>query len=387
MKLVLYSTVFAPSVGGVETLVASLARGLAVQREFAVEVTVITTTPAGAMDDAALPFRVIRKPGLRQLVGLFRAADVIHLAGPSLLPMALAWLLRKPVALAHHGFQAVCPNGQLYFEPQRLPCPGHFMAGRHEKCWECNRSRGLIQSVRIWAATFLRRWLAARATANVVPTQWLGGILQLPRTTVIRHGVSCNGKLRAEAEASSAISFLGRLVSTKGVSVLLRAAKELQRRGLRPSVQIIGEGPERRELEKQAVELGLNGAVKFVGAVSNQELDSVLGRSITVAPSLGGEVFGLVAAQSMMAGRVVVASDLGSLAEVVGDAGVIFPASDSARLADCLEELARRPELRAQLGERAQRRARELFDADRMIREHAALHMSLHPESKASPSK
>jgi glycosyltransferase involved in cell wall biosynthesis len=328
---------------------------------------------------------VIRKPRLRQLAGLFRAADVIHLAGPSLFPMALAWILRKPVALAHHGFQAVCPNGQLFFEPQRLPCPGHFMAGRHEKCWECNRSRGRLQSVRIWAATFLRRWLATRATANVVPTQWLGGILQLPHTTVIPHGVSCNGKLGAEA--SSAISFLGRLVSTKGVSVLLRATQDLQRRGLHPTVQVIGEGPERRELEKQAAELGLNGAVKFVGAVPNHELDSVLGRSITVVPSLGGEVFGLVAAQSMMAGRAVVASNLGSLAEVVGDAGVTFPAGDSERLADCLEELTCKLELRAQLGERAQRRAKELFDAERMIHEHAALHTSLHPEGEASPTK
>jgi glycosyltransferase involved in cell wall biosynthesis len=177
------------------------------------------------------------------------------------------------------------------------------------------------------------------------------------------------------------------LVSTKGVSVLLRAAKDLQRRGLRPAVQIIGEGPERRELEKQAAELGLNGAVKFVGAIPNHELDSVLGQSITVVPSLGGEVFGLVAAQSMMAGRAVVTSDLGSLAEVVGDAGVTFPAGDAGRLADCLEELTCKPELRAQLGERAQRRARELFDAERMIREHAALHASLHPEGEASPTK
>jgi glycosyltransferase involved in cell wall biosynthesis len=385
LKLVLFSTVFAPSIGGVETLVGWLARGLALQKESGVELTVITSTPADAMDDKALPFRVVRHPGFRELVGLFRAADVIHLAGPSLIPMALAWLFRKPVALAHHGFQAVCPNGQLFFVPRSLPCPGHFMAGRHEKCWECNRSRGMLQSVRLWAATFPRRWLAARATVTVVPTQWLGGILQLPRTTVICHGVPTNGK--AGGAPIPAISFLGRLVSSKGVSVLLQAAKDLQRRGLRPAVQIIGDGPERAALEKQAAELGLNGAVKFVGAVSNHELDSVLGRGITVVPSLGGEVFGLVVAQSMLAGRAVVASDLGSLAEVVGDAGVIFPAKDSARLADCLEELTCKPELRAQLGERAQRRAKELFGADRMIREHAALHTSLSTASKASPTK
>jgi glycosyltransferase involved in cell wall biosynthesis len=379
MRVQLFSHVFAPSVGGVETLVASLARGLALLKEPRFDVTVITTTPGGAMNDDALPFRVVRGPGLRRLVQLLRGADVIHLAGPSLLPMFLAWLLGKPVVLVHHGFQTVCPNGQLFFEPQRRPCPGHFMAGRHEKCWECNRARGMRESVRIWAVTFLRRWLAARASANVVPTRWLGGILQLPRTTAILHGVPCPENDAAGAP-SAAISFLGRIVSTKGVSVLLQAAKELHRRGLRPRLQIIGEGQERQDVERQAAELGLNGSVNFLGSVPEGELNTLLGRSVMVVPSLGGEVFGLVAAQSMMAGRPVVASDLGSLAEVVGDAGLTFPAGDATRLADCLEELSRKSETCVQLGERGQRRAKKLFGLERMIQEHAALHSAVFRE-------
>jgi len=384
MKVALFTTVFAPSIGGVESQVATLARGLAGLEAQNFEVTVITTTPAGPVDDSAFPFAVVRRPSLLQLVRLFRPADVLHLAGPSLAPLAIALLLRKPVVLAHHGFQAVCPNGQYFLEPQRMPCSGHFMAGRHEKCWECNRGRGTLESLRIWALTFFRRWLAARATANVVPSRWLGEVLRLPRTTVIGHGVAPSD-CRAARIGVPRISFLGRLVSSKGVSVLLRAVNILRQRGLRPTLQIIGDGPERPELEKTAAKLGLNGGVSFLGSLPDGELDAALDGSIAVVPSLGGEVFGLVAAQNMMAGRAVVVSDLGSLAEVVGDGGLIFPAGDAQKLAECLEELSRKPALHERLRQQARQRATEHFTIQRMVREHADLHAAAAQRNRRSP--
>ena len=54
-------------------------------------------------------------------------------------------------------------------------------------------------------------------------------------------------------------------------------------------------------------------------------------------PSLGGEVFGLVAAENRW-GRCVIASDIGALAEVLGDAGMKFPTGDAEGLARCMEK-------------------------------------------------
>ena len=131
MKVLIYSRVFAPNIGGVETVVMSLASGLARMNKadtgVTTDLTVVTMTPRHGFDDAGLPFPVVRQPKLRQLVRLIRATDVLHLAGPSLLPLLSALLLRKPVAVEHHGFQAICPNGQLLYEPTHEPCPGHFM--------------------------------------------------------------------------------------------------------------------------------------------------------------------------------------------------------------------------------------------------------------------
>jgi len=64
VKLLFYSHFFAPSIGGVETIVLSISRGLAELRasqglsEF--ELTLVTETPAEDFDDLLLPFRVLR---------------------------------------------------------------------------------------------------------------------------------------------------------------------------------------------------------------------------------------------------------------------------------------------------------------------------------------
>src|SRR5271169_4532600 len=100
MKLLIYSHFFAPSVGGVETLVLSLARGLAGLRaasgdpEF--EITLVTQTHAGQFDDLSLPFRVVRQPTLIELWVLIRASRVVHVAGPALAPLILGLLARQP---------------------------------------------------------------------------------------------------------------------------------------------------------------------------------------------------------------------------------------------------------------------------------------------------
>src|SRR5438445_7790341 len=132
MKLLIYSHFFAPSIGGVETIVQSLARGLAGLRDLnglsEFEITLVTQTPAGHYDDSSLPFRVVRQPSLFQLWSFIGACDVVHAAGPAFAPLLLARFTRKPLVLEDHGFQTICPNVQLVIHPEGLLCPGHFMA-------------------------------------------------------------------------------------------------------------------------------------------------------------------------------------------------------------------------------------------------------------------
>jgi len=358
----------------------SLAAGLSGRNrehpEKHVEVTVLTPQPAGNFDDRGLPFEVVRLPGLGQIVGCFRRADIVHLAGPSLVPLLVGWVLRRPVIVSHHGFQAACPNGQFFYRPEATLCPGHFLAGRHGQCLNCNAANGRWHALKSWLATFPRRWLCQGASLHVTPTAWLSNVLGLPRTAVVPHGVSGKDATGATVfPARPKFSFLGRLVSTKGVHVLLAAAQRLKANGCSFQLQVIGEGPEREALEASAKQAGLNGTVGFRGYLTPAAVEQALAGSLAVVvPSLAGEVFGLVTAQSMRAGCAVVTSDLAALREVSGDAGLSFPAGDAEALAERLEMLTKTPGLAARLGEKARLRAQELYSVERMVSAHMRLY-------------
>jgi glycogen synthase len=392
VKLLLYSHFLAPSVGGVETIVLSLASGLAELRdshgvpEF--ELTLVTQTPAQNYDDSSLPFRVVRQPSLVRLWRLVRAADVVHVAGPALAPLLLASLARKPLVVEHHGFQTICPNGQLVIEPAVKPCPGHFMAGHHAECLRCNAVHGWFTSSKLWVLTFARRFLCARAGANITPTKWLGGLVHLRRVATIPHGLEFanTANRRERLSGIPVIAFLGRLVTTKGVHVLLQAAKLLRGRNRPFELLIIGDGPERLALEQLARDSQVGGQTRFVGRLRDEQLESALLKACAVVvPSLGGEVFGLVVLENMLRALPVVASDLGPFVEVLGDSGLTFSADDAPDLAIKLGQLIDDPALADRLGKLARQRGRDHYKKSRMIEAHASVYEELfHTKRKGS---
>src|SRR5437016_1452101 len=280
MKLLLYSHFFAPSVGGTETIVLSIAGGLSELRtssglsEF--EITLVTETPAEDFDDRSLPFQVIRQPGLARLWQLIRSSNVIHVAGPALSPLVLGLVMRKPVVIEHHGFQAICPTGQLLMERTGTACPGHFMGGNHVECLCCRSDRDWLASWRLWSLTFVRRFLCGRVAANIAPTEWLKGLLRLPKTIAIAHGLepiasSARSPLPSQPPT---IVFQGRLVSTMGIRVLLEAAGILRSNNRSFELVVIGDGPQRLALEELAQKMQLSTCVRFTGRLGSAELES-----------------------------------------------------------------------------------------------------------------
>jgi len=381
VKLLLYSHFFAPSIGGVETVVLSLARGLSQRRDaqgFAeFEITLVTQTPAGNYDDNSLPFRVVRRPGLFQFWRLIRSSHIVHVAGPALAPLLLSCLSRKPFVIEHHGFQTICPNGQLLIEPQGTPCPGHFMASRYQECLRCNSAGGWLVSFKLWLLTFVRRFLCARASANITPTDWLGQLLKLPRVTTILHGLDARSATSRIVPPSGTpvIAFMGRLVTTKGIHVLLKAAKVLQEQDRRFELLIIGEGPERAGLEQFVRDSQITDRVRFAGRLDGNQLEATLAHAaVVVVPSLGGEVFGMVVAENMARGLPVVASDLGAFVEVLGKAGLTFRTGDESHLASVLTGLLDDSLAAIQVGQLARRRALDFFNQQSMVQHHARLY-------------
>ena len=385
MKVLIYSHLWAPSIGGVESIIKSLADGLAERSrthpEEEVEITLLTQTPAGTMDDSLVPYRVIRRPSMREWIHQIRSTDIVHLAGASMLPLTLGLLLHKPIVLQHHGYQSICPNGLLLYGPDRSLCPGHFMARRYKKCLKCNNvARGWVGSIRRLLLTFPRRWLARRATVNVGVSPHVARRVMLPRTRVIWNGVPTPESVAFESQTPAArnpvlFAYLGRLVAEKGVPILLRACGELSQGNFDFRLKIIGDGPERRNLEAMAGELDLNEKIEFTGFITPEAIGkSMEGVAAVVMPSICEDVSPLAAMEQMMEGRLLIASDIGGLALVVDDLGLKFPAGDSKALASCMRQVLKDPPRAMILGERGRRRAMETFSRSRMVEEHLHLY-------------
>lgn len=385
MKLLIYSHFFAPSIGGVETVVQSLARGLAELRdangtpEF--EITLVTQTPAGSHDNSAFPFRVVRQPGFFQLWRLIGAADRTLLAGPAILPLLFSRLRGKDEVVTHHGYQAICPNGMLFqFSPQ-TDCPGHFAGRNYRECLRCNAPQeGWLGSLKLLLLTFVRRALAARAAANVGASEHVANRIALPYSHVIRNAVAEQTNRAVSASAAEdcqsevRFAYLGRLVTEKGVKILLQAAALLAEQGLTAPILIIGDGPERPALEQQKTALKLGENVAFLGFQRGAALEEIMRHvSVLVVPSVCQDVAPVAVLEMMMQGRVIIGSKIGGLAEQLGEAGLTFAPGDPQGLAQRMRDVLENPALLKSLGKCARDRAARHYSFQRMVDEYRDL--------------
>jgi glycogen synthase len=384
MKLLLHSHYFAPSIGGVESAVQSLAAGIS---DYygpdgeKIEVTVVTNTSRGSYQDQILNFRVVRQPSLFQLTQLIRATDVVHIAGPALSPMSIAWVLRKPFVIEHHGYQAICPNGLFLQEPARSVCVGHFQAGHYGECFRCLKSETstLRSGLRLFSM-FPRNWLTRAATLNLAISNYVRDRHRLPSTKVVYYGIEDPMPHPTGNEASRRVimAFVGRFVTEKGIPVLLQAVALLKREGLDFEVRLIGDGPERGNLENIIKREDLGDVVKVAGFLRGEEMVKALRDvRVVIIPSVCEETAGLAAIEQMMRGRLVIASNIGGLGEVVGDAGLRFEPGNVDSLASCMKSVILDHSLIDSIGMNARKRAMQLFMRARMIQEHATIYSSI----------
>ena len=154
------------------------------------------------------------------------------------------------------------------------------------------------------------------------------------------------------------VGLVSSLVAHEGIGTLLEAVKILNDQGVRTRALIVGDGPERTALQRQAVALGLDAI--FTGRVPSakvRDYHAVL--DVFVVPRTPDRVCQLVTplkpVEAMASGLPVVVSSVRALAEIVHDreTGLLFPPLDAAELADRLGQLLGRPDLRAKLGSKA----------------------------------
>jgi glycosyltransferase involved in cell wall biosynthesis len=181
------------------------------------------------------------------------------------------------------------------------------------------------------------------------------------------------------------LGYVGRLVREKGLLVLLEAVAGLEGQW---SLDIIGEGPLRPDIEREAARLGLGERVCLAGAVPSAAMPAFYGRLDALAvPSLTvphwKEQFGRVIIEAMACGVPVVGSDSGEIPQVIGQAGLVCPEGDAEALRAALRRLMQEPTLRAELGRRGRERVLAHYTQKRIAEETYAFYQ----EVLASPTR
>ncbi|HET7445860.1 MAG TPA: glycosyltransferase [Solirubrobacterales bacterium] len=178
-----------------------------------------------------------------------------------------------------------------------------------------------------------------------------------------------------EGAAPFRVLYVGRLVPFKGQAILLEAIAALRARGIDARLTMIGEGPAREGAERRAAEFGLNGEVRFAGAVGQDEIRShYAAADVFCLPSFA-EGVPVVLMEAMAMAVPVVTSRIMGITELVddGEQGLLVRPGRADELAAALERLARDPALRERLGRGGRAKVSAEFDVRESGRRLAAI--------------
>lgn len=241
---------------------------------------------------------------------------------------------------------------------------------------------------------WLERWLARRMEAVIAVSPAVAGELAAARVGSPARvhviplgldlerfgGVGLRSTLRRElglSEDVPLIGTVGRLVPIKGLSLFVDAAALIHRALPAAQFIIVGDGPLRAELSRRTGAAGLSGQVHFLGWRRNLEalypdLDLVMLTSLNE-----GTPVSII--EAMAAGRAVVATRVGGVADVIEDgaSGVLVPPGDPAALAAAAVALLREPERRREMGEVARAAVLRRYGAGRLVADTDALYRRL----------
>lgn len=238
---------------------------------------------------------------------------------------------------------------------------------------------------RYWLFRPLERWIYHRydriicisAEVRSLLSQHLG--VGYERIEVINNGVCLDHFTTASqldrsdyvAPDSFLIVQVSRFSYQKDQSTLIKAIPHLRNRA---QVLFVGDGGLRGRCEALVRRLGLESRIRFLGIRS--DVPDLLGLADVVVLSSRFEGLSLSGLEAMATGKPVVASNVPGLSVLVGGAGILFPMGDHLALAESLDQLFDRQDLREGYGAKGLARVQH-FTIERMIADHVKFYQGL----------
>ncbi|MBD5655336.1 MAG: glycosyltransferase family 4 protein [Candidatus Eremiobacteraeota bacterium] len=352
-RTIVLTSDFPPENGGIQRYCASLADAL---EHLGREVTVVTSAEHrdAAAFDASLPYPVVRCAGrgVRRIVTLRAALErTLATAGSRSDVIAANW---KPAGVAASLLRAtrrfpltVIAHGS---EIARQSTPLRRFA-LHSALARVDR----VVAVSSYTARLVRE--TSGFDADVIPV-----------------GVTPSDVTRNMAERPTILS-VGRLVPRKGFDRLIEAFAWIAPQMPTATLEIVGDGPQRADLETLVRRLGIAENVRFLGALDDAGLNAAYARAWCFAmpnrrEGYDVEGFGIVFLEAASAGLAALGGT-GSGADdaiVDGETGYLVDGNDAGDIAQALLRLLADRDRSFAMGVAARRRAREEFSWSRVAR-------------------
>lgn len=309
MKILFISHNFFPAIGGIEVNSEILATAFS-EAGHTVRLVTWTTDPKSI----SFPFEVFRNPAFMELLKLHGWAELVFENNPSL---RLSW----PVL--------------FFLTPQVVAV----------RTW-ISRNNGAIGIQDILKKLWLKKATKSIAVSEAIRTRCCPNAIVIGNPYRTHHF-----GLLPYIVRSRDFVFMGRLVSDKGVEMAIQAVHQLNIKSKNKyTLTIIGDGPEKSNLEDLVKHFEIEEYVNFSGILRGKDLSEYLNQHLYILiPSIWEEPFGNVALEGMACGCIPIVSNGGGLPDAVGSAGLTFERGNLKSLISVMERLVSQPGLQAEL--------------------------------------
>lgn len=288
--------------------------------------------------------------------------NIYHQLSPSILKAAKERNI--PIVMHLHDYKLICPNYRLFtknnFCRQCLDKKSYWPCF-YNNCYG-SRAASFLTALEM---TIHHKWLhiyEKNIDFLIAPSEFMRRLVietgwpEDKIMTIYNPAPKISENLTAEKDY---LLYFGRLAPEKGISDLIEAAKESGR-----ELHIAGAGPEKENIQKRFASEISSGQIKLLGQLSGESLhDEISQARAIVFPSIWPENMPLALLESLAQGKLIIASRVGGLPEIIKDKenGFLFTAGDIKGLKESIETIFNlAPEELKQIKIKAQKSAQEL---------------------------
>lgn len=267
--------------------------------------------------------------------------NIYHQLSPSILDAAAKRQI--PVVMHLHDYKIIAANHAMFAPPDHHCDPNNYWACLRRRCVKDSLVATSLAILEMWFHHRLLKVYERQVKIYIAPSRYMKSEVSLYSTLGDKIRVVYNPfspELKPTAENyinQDYLLYFGRLGPEKGLKVLIEA---IANQGLH--LKIIGDGPERSGLENLSKDR--KAKVEFRGFLSGEDLvKEIMEARAVILPSIWAENMPLSLLEAMSLGKIVIASKIGGLAEIIdnGRNGLLFKASDAQDLISTINKLNR----------------------------------------------